>query len=264
MYRATFADGSVLRVRHDREDMAAEIREFAGRPRRGRVRRVLRMARRDVLDRLAAIHRQATTTTRGRPHGDGGRSRGCSARAASSGFDSLAWRRSSRTSACSACSASTRSRPGVAPHDALAMLAVRTYMESVGGVFTARGGMHAVATALARAIADAGAYDPVRHAGDAHPARRRQRRDRCRDRRLGAARRRRRRLQPRSARRLPHAARWHRCAAGRAPRQVRAVVPAVGRRRAGRGPRRTRRCTTCTSATSGRTPSRRSSSAACA
>ena len=46
---------------------------------------------------------------------------------------------------------------GLAPHDALAVFALRTYMDSIGGVFTAPGGMHAVATALARAIADAGA-----------------------------------------------------------------------------------------------------------
>ena len=46
---------------------------------------------------------------------------------------------------------------GLAPHDALAMFALRTYMDSIGGVFTAPGGMHAVAAALARAIADAGA-----------------------------------------------------------------------------------------------------------
>ncbi len=46
---------------------------------------------------------------------------------------------------------------GLAPHDALAVLAVRTYMETIGGVFMARGGMHAIPTGLSRAIVDAGA-----------------------------------------------------------------------------------------------------------
>ena len=36
MYRATYADGSVLHVRHGREAMTEEIRQFAGPPRRRR------------------------------------------------------------------------------------------------------------------------------------------------------------------------------------------------------------------------------------
>ncbi len=41
MYRATFADGSELRVRHDREAMTEEIRHFANAPRGGCLQRVL-------------------------------------------------------------------------------------------------------------------------------------------------------------------------------------------------------------------------------
>jgi phytoene desaturase len=45
---------------------------------------------------------------------------------------------------------------GVSPYDALALYAVIAYMDSVAGVFTARGGMHAVPTAMAAAAAKHG------------------------------------------------------------------------------------------------------------
>ncbi len=45
---------------------------------------------------------------------------------------------------------------GLAPQQALALYAVITYMDSVNGVFTAEGGMHALPAALAAAAADAG------------------------------------------------------------------------------------------------------------
>ena len=45
---------------------------------------------------------------------------------------------------------------GLAPQQALALYAVITYMDSVSGVFTAKGGMNAVPTALAAAAAGAG------------------------------------------------------------------------------------------------------------
>ena len=45
---------------------------------------------------------------------------------------------------------------GLAPRQALALYAVITYMDSVNGVFTAAGGMHAVPVALATAAQDAG------------------------------------------------------------------------------------------------------------
>jgi phytoene desaturase len=51
---------------------------------------------------------------------------------------------------------------GVAPHRALALYAVITYMDTVSGVYHADGGVHAVPAAMARAAADAGvrfAYD---------------------------------------------------------------------------------------------------------
>jgi phytoene desaturase len=46
---------------------------------------------------------------------------------------------------------------GLAPHDALALYAVITYMDSVEGVYVPQGGMHEMAAGLARAVTDAGA-----------------------------------------------------------------------------------------------------------
>ncbi len=45
---------------------------------------------------------------------------------------------------------------GLAPYEALALYAVITYMDAVGGVFVPSGGMHAVATGLAAAVEKAG------------------------------------------------------------------------------------------------------------
>jgi phytoene desaturase len=45
---------------------------------------------------------------------------------------------------------------GVAPHQALALYAVITYMDTVNGVFVPEGGIHALPAALARAASDAG------------------------------------------------------------------------------------------------------------
>jgi phytoene desaturase len=45
---------------------------------------------------------------------------------------------------------------GLAPYEALAIYAVITYMDSVQGVFFPEGGMHAMATGLAAAVAQAG------------------------------------------------------------------------------------------------------------
>jgi phytoene desaturase len=46
---------------------------------------------------------------------------------------------------------------GVAPHEALALYAVITYMDTVAGVFVPEGGVHAMATGLACAVEQAGA-----------------------------------------------------------------------------------------------------------
>jgi phytoene desaturase len=155
MYRATFADGSVLHARHDRAQMVAEIGDFAG--------------ARDAaafgefcawLDEIYAIfspsfvHANYDNTLHvgrnwlplAQMFRKGGFKR-LDAKLASFFADERLQRAFSFQSL----------QAGLAPHDALAMFALRTHMDSIGGVFTARGGMHAVATALARAIADAGA-----------------------------------------------------------------------------------------------------------
>jgi phytoene desaturase len=155
MYRATFADGSMLRIRHDREYMVAEIREFSG----GRdaaafgefcawLDEMYSIASPSFID--ANYDSAFQAVRRWRPISQllrkGGFKR-FDAKLASFFEDERLQRVFSFHSL----------QAGLAPHDALAMLALRTYTESIGGVFTARGGMHAVVVALARAIADAGA-----------------------------------------------------------------------------------------------------------
>jgi phytoene desaturase len=155
MYRATFADGSVLYARHDREQMVAEIGDFAGARDAAAFREfctwldemysvvspafvdvnydgVLRVARR--WRSVAQMFRM------------GGFKR-LDAKLATFFHDERLWRLFSFHSL----------QAGLAPGDALATFALRTYMDSIGGVYAARGGMHAVVTGLARAIADAGA-----------------------------------------------------------------------------------------------------------
>ena len=128
MYRATFADGSVLHVRHGREDMAAEIREFSGGRDAAAFGEFCDMARRDVRDRDADLHRhQLRRRVAGRT--------AMAARLADAPQGRLqalrldGWRRSSRTSACSACSASSRSKPASRRTTRWRCSAVRTYMD---------------------------------------------------------------------------------------------------------------------------------------
>ncbi len=61
---------------------------------------------------------------------------------------------------------------GVAPHEALALYSVITYMDAIEGVYVPVGGMHAMATGLADAVVKGGADDPLRGTRHAHPARR--------------------------------------------------------------------------------------------
>jgi phytoene desaturase len=155
MYRATFADGSVLFARHDREHMVAEIREFAGARDAAAfgefctwldeiysiVSLSFVQASYDSTFQIVRRWRPITQLLR-----KGGFKR-LDSKLASFFEDERLLRLFSFHSL----------QAGLAPHDALAMFALRTYVDSIGGVFTARGGMHAVATALARALADAGA-----------------------------------------------------------------------------------------------------------
>jgi phytoene desaturase len=155
MYRATFPDGSVLYARHDREHMSDEIRDFAGARDAAAFGEFCRWldeiyavvspsfvhVNYDNTFKLARRWRSVTQMIR-----KGGFKRLDSQLA--SFFDDERLQRLFSFHSLQA---------GLAPHDAPAVFALRTYMDSIGGVFTAPGGMQAVATALARAIADAGA-----------------------------------------------------------------------------------------------------------
>ena len=155
MYRATFADGSVLFARHDREQMVEEIRAFAG------ARDAAAFGQFTTwLDEIYSIvapsfveanyDNSFQVAQRWRPIWQmlrkGGFKR-LDSKLASFFQDERLQRLFSFHSL----------QAGLAPHDALAMFALRTYVDSIGGVFVAHGGMHAVATALARAVVDAGA-----------------------------------------------------------------------------------------------------------
>jgi phytoene desaturase len=155
MYRACFADGSELRVRHERDAMLDEIRAVCG----------AREAERFVefcawLERLYAVEM---------PH--------FIARNFGSPLDlarplrpavELVRLRAFRRLAAMVGSyfADDRLRrlfsfqsmyAGLAPYEALAIYAVITYMDVVNGVYVPRGGMHALPVALARAAEKAGA-----------------------------------------------------------------------------------------------------------
>ena len=96
---------------------------------------------------------------------------------------------------------------GLAPHQALAVYAVITYMDAINGVVVADGGVHAVATRHGRRRGGGGAQLPIRRAESIEIARSdggvvtRRAAGRRRD---GS--RRRRGVQRRHARRLPHPA----------------------------------------------------------
>ena len=155
MYRAVFADGSELRVRHGREAMTDEIRRFADAREAGAFNEFcewltelyeLEMPRfieanfDSPLD-LVKPWRAVLDLVR---HGAFG---ALDAKVASF-FDDERLRRVFSFQAMYA---------GLAPREALALYSVITYMDTVAGVFAPRGGMHAVASGLAAAVTDAGA-----------------------------------------------------------------------------------------------------------
>jgi phytoene desaturase len=155
MYRATFSDGSHLRVLHGREPMAEEIRQVCGATEAAAFDRfadwltelyrvempnfiernydsLLDLARPLTpairLLRLGAFRRLGTTVARY--------------------FDDPRLQRLFSFQSLYA---------GLAPHQALAVYAVITYMDAINGVVVAEGGVHAVATAMATAAERAGA-----------------------------------------------------------------------------------------------------------
>jgi phytoene desaturase len=153
-YRATFADGSMLRVRHDAAAMTEEIREFANSREAGAFNEfrewlgeLFAAAMPNLVDRnfdgpwdMVRRWRGLLEVVR-----QGGLGR-VDAKVASFFEDERLRRVFSYHTLFG----------GVAPGDALALLSLTTYLDTVGGVYAPRGGMHAIPTALARAIVDAG------------------------------------------------------------------------------------------------------------
>lgn len=156
MYRAVFADGSVLHVRHGREAMATEIETFAGTREAGGFLRFCDWLEQlyraempnfidtnldSVLD-LVKPWRAALRLVRLGGFGKLGK-------AVARYFDDERLQRIFSFQAMYA---------GLAPYEALALYAVITYMDSVEGVYVPEGGMHAMAAGLAAALDKSGAH----------------------------------------------------------------------------------------------------------
>ena len=155
MYRATFADGSTIRVWHGRERMAAEIAETCGPAEAAAFGRFC-----DWLGRLYRVELPNFIDTNidspldlVRPLGPalqllrlGGLRR--LAKVVASHFADERLRRLFSFQAMYA---------GLAPYEALALFAVITYMDTVEGVFIPEGGMAALPRGLAAAAEKAGA-----------------------------------------------------------------------------------------------------------
>ncbi len=155
MYRAVFPDGSELRVRHGREAMTEEIRRFANAREAGAFNEfcewlgeLYEVEMKHLLDAnfdsvlgLLKPWRAILELIR---LGGFGR---LDSKVASF-FEDQRLRRAFSFQSMYA---------GVAPHDALALLSVITYMDTVGGVFMPRGGINMMVAGLADAVSAAGA-----------------------------------------------------------------------------------------------------------
>ena len=230
MYRAVYADGSTLFVRHGREAMTEEIRAFAGAKEAAAFGRfcdwLTELYRAEMPSFIDANFDSPLDLLKPWRAGLelvklGGFGR--LGRKVASFFDDERLRRIFSFQSMYA---------GLAPYEALALYAVITYMDSVEGVFVPVGGMHMMGAGLAAAVTKAGVdirYDTAVSSIT-----------RAADGRItgvvvegGRARRgRRRRVQRRPSGGIPRVARRPRGAAGGARRPVLAVVCAVDRRRA--------------------------------
>ena len=155
MYRACYADGSELRVRHGRDAMAAEVRDVCGPTEAAAFHR--------FADWVTELYEAEMPTFIDRnldsvwdlawPPGPGLRllrlgAFGRLGKAVQRFFDDERLQRIFSFQAMYA---------GLAPYEALAVYAVITYMDSINGVFVPEGGVHALPTALAAAAEKAGA-----------------------------------------------------------------------------------------------------------
>jgi phytoene desaturase len=155
MYRATFADGSVLYARHNREEMVDEIRSFAGPHDAAAFGEFTAW-----LDSMFAI--VAPSFIEGNFHSTrrlAQRSRPIWQILRKGGFKRLDSKLASffEDERLQRLFGFHSLQAGLAPHDALALFALRAYVDGISGVYRAEGGMHAVVTGLARAVTDAGA-----------------------------------------------------------------------------------------------------------
>ena len=155
MYRAVYADGSTLHVRHGRDAMTEEIRQFANGHEAeafGRfcdwLERLYRVEMEHFIDAnfdspldLVKPWRAGLELVRLGGFGKLGR------KVAGFFHDERLQRIFSFQSMYA----------GLAPYEALSLYAVITYMDSVEGVYVPEGGMHAMATGLAAAVEKAGA-----------------------------------------------------------------------------------------------------------
>lgn len=154
MYRATYADGSELRVRHGREAMTEEIRSVCG---PGEAAAFGRFA-----DWVTDLYETEMPSFIDRnldspldlawPPGPGVRlvrqgAFGKLGKAVARFFDDERLQRIFSFQAMYA---------GLAPYEALAVYAVITYMDSINGVYVPHGGMHALPVAMATAVEKAG------------------------------------------------------------------------------------------------------------
>jgi phytoene desaturase len=153
-YRATFADGSELRVRHDPQAMTDAIREFANAREAGAFNEfrewlgeLFAATLPNLVDRNFDGPWDALRRWRGLVDvvrlGGLGR---VESKVASFFEDERLRRVFSYHTLFG----------GVAPGDALAVMSITTYLDTVGGVYAPLGGMHAIPAALARAVVDAG------------------------------------------------------------------------------------------------------------
>jgi phytoene desaturase len=155
MYRAVFADGSVLHVRHGREAMTEEIRAFAGGAAAASFGRfadwLAELYRVEMPNFIDADFDSALDLVR--------RWRAGLRLVRLGGFGKLGRKvasfftdeRLQRVFGFQAMYA------GVAPHEALALYSVITYMDTIEGVVVPVGGVHAMATGLTDAVTKAGA-----------------------------------------------------------------------------------------------------------
>lgn len=154
-YRATFADGSALRVRHGREAMREEIaRECGTRDAEAFDRFV------DWLKRLHDVEvPNFIDVNFDSPLGLLRRPAAAARLLALGGFGRLgpAVERRFEDERLHRVFSFQAMYAGLAPADALALYAVITYMDSIEGVWFPEGGMRAVPAAMTRAAQDAGA-----------------------------------------------------------------------------------------------------------